>query len=110
MAAGLFDPAKGTRNFSEVSWYLEAPAPWGTLTPAWGVCPCSGDGTWTARSARRTPPCPGPARYSGARTGPGPPAHETAARVALFGTGRNPVPDAGAAGRPRGVINGRSAR
>ena len=34
------------------------------LNPAWGVCPCSGDGIRTARSVRRTPPCPGPARYS----------------------------------------------
>src|SRR5690606_27456778 len=52
----------------------------GAASPAWGVCPCSGDGPGLAAP---DPEGPGlPARYSSARIGPMPPAPGIAARVA----------------------------
>src|SRR4249919_1616712 len=86
VAAGVFDPAREHEILagSRGTWKSRTKM---VRNPAWGVCPCSGDGIRTARPLRRTPPGPCPARYSGARSGPDPPAHGTVGRVALVDPG-----------------------
>src|SRR5690606_38568185 len=63
----------------------------GGRNPAWGVCPCSGDGPGLAAPG---PEGPGlPARYSGARIGPVPPTPGIDAWVA-HRAGRGALPGA----------------